>query len=252
MAEKIKIHPITPHLKRIFEASDYLKAGNVLVFPTDTQYAIGCLYTNKKGIDRIREIRHLDNEHLLTLLCDSLSGISKFGQLSDDNFKIIKKLIPGPYTFILPATKDLPKLLVELAVTTFSTKVPITTVGKMAKEINSASKMFQRTANEKRMKIVSDTIVITIAILGTYKSRNFLRILWLTKLTMVIKNKMTTPNLIPKIRNVRVIIVGVYKPKVESPTTCFKNAITVAITGNSKIRIRVLSGMPFSVRKLSV
>ena len=124
MAEKIKIHPITPHQKRIFEASDFLKAGNVLVFPTDTQYAIGCLYTNKKGIDRIREIRRLDNDHLLTLLCDSLSGISKFGQLSDENFKIIKKLIPGPFTFILPATKDLPKLLVHPKRKTVGFRVP--------------------------------------------------------------------------------------------------------------------------------
>jgi tRNA threonylcarbamoyl adenosine modification protein (Sua5/YciO/YrdC/YwlC family) len=105
MAEKIKIHPITPHQKRIFEAADFLKTGSILVFPTDTQYAIGCMYSNKKGIDRIREIRRLDSDHLLTLLCDSLSGISKFGQLSDDNFKIIKRLIPGPFTFILPATK---------------------------------------------------------------------------------------------------------------------------------------------------
>lgn len=124
MAEKIKIHPITPHQKRIFEVADQLKSGSIAVFPTDTQYAIGCVYTNKKGIDRIREIRRLDNDHLLTLLCDSLTGISKFGHLSDENFKIIKKLIPGPYTFILPATKELPKLLVHPKRKTVGFRVP--------------------------------------------------------------------------------------------------------------------------------
>lgn len=124
MADKIKIHPVTPHQKRIFEVADQLKDGKIIVFPTDTQYAIGCMYSNKKGIDRIREIRRLDDEHMLTLLCDSLSGISKFGQLSDVNFKIIKRLIPGPYTFILPATKELPKLVLHPKRKTVGFRVP--------------------------------------------------------------------------------------------------------------------------------
>lgn len=124
MAEKVKIHPITPHQKRIFEIADQLKSGSIVVFPTDTQYAIGCVYSNKKGIDRIREIRRLGDDHLLTLLCDSLSGISKFGQLSDVNFKIIKRLIPGPYTFILPATKELPKLVLHPKRKTVGFRVP--------------------------------------------------------------------------------------------------------------------------------
>lgn len=124
MAEKIKIHPITQHQKRIFEVADALNSDKVIVFPTDTQYAIGCAYTNKKGIDRVREIRRLDDDHLLTLICDSLSGISKFAQLSDENFKLIKKLIPGPYTFVLPATKELPKLIVHPKRKTVGFRVP--------------------------------------------------------------------------------------------------------------------------------
>ncbi|TNE74603.1 threonylcarbamoyl-AMP synthase [bacterium] len=124
MADKVKIHPITPHQKRIFEVADALKSGKVAVFPTDTQYAIGCVYSNKKGIDQIRAIRKLDDSHLLTLLCDSLTGISKFAHLRDDNFKIVKKLIPGPYTFILPATKELPKLIVHPKRKTVGFRVP--------------------------------------------------------------------------------------------------------------------------------
>lgn len=124
MAERVKLHPETPHVKRIFEIADKIKQGDVILFPTDSQYAIGCDYKNKKGIDRIREIRQLDKNDHLTILCDSLSGISKFAHISDHNFKLIKRLIPGPYTFILPATKEVPKLLVHPKKKTVGIRVP--------------------------------------------------------------------------------------------------------------------------------
>lgn len=124
MAQKIKLHHQTPHRKRIFELADLLKTGSVALFPTDSQYALGCTFNNKKGVDRIRLIRHLPKDHLFTLICDSLSGISKFAQLSDDNFKIIKRLIPGPYTFVLPSTKEVPKLLLHPRRDTIGFRVP--------------------------------------------------------------------------------------------------------------------------------
>ncbi|MDX1618597.1 MAG: L-threonylcarbamoyladenylate synthase [Balneolaceae bacterium] len=124
MAERIKLHPVTPHVKRIFEIADRIRQGAVILFPTDSQYALGCEYKNKKGIERIREIRDLDEGDHLTILCDSLSGISKFAHISDRNFKLIKRLIPGPYTFILPATKQVPKLLVHPKKKTVGIRVP--------------------------------------------------------------------------------------------------------------------------------
>lgn len=124
MAQKIKLHHHTPHKKRIFELADLLNSGSVALFPTDSQYALGCSFDNKKGVDRIRLIRHLPKDHLFTLICDSLSGISKFAQLSDDNFKIIKRLIPGPFTFILPSTKEVPKLLLHPRRETIGFRVP--------------------------------------------------------------------------------------------------------------------------------
>ncbi|MDZ7690120.1 MAG: L-threonylcarbamoyladenylate synthase [Balneolaceae bacterium] len=124
MAERIKLHPETPHVKRIFEIADMIKQGSVVLFPTDSQYAIGCEYTNKKGIERIRSIRDMDKDDHLTILCDSLSGIAKFAHISDHNFKLIKRLIPGPYTFILPATKEVPKLLVHPKKKTVGIRVP--------------------------------------------------------------------------------------------------------------------------------
>lgn len=124
MAERIKLHPETPHVKRLFEISDKIREGAVVLFPTDSQYAIGCDYKNKKGIKRIREIRELGKDDHLTILCDSLSGIAKFAHISDYNFKLIKRLIPGPYTFILPATKEVPKLLIHPKKKTVGFRVP--------------------------------------------------------------------------------------------------------------------------------
>lgn len=124
MAERIKLHPETPHVKRLFEIADKIREGAVILFPTDSQYALGCDYKNKKGIKRIREIRNLGKDDHLTILCDSLSGIAKFAHISDYHFKLIKRLIPGPYTFILPATKEVPKLLVHPNKKTVGVRVP--------------------------------------------------------------------------------------------------------------------------------
>ncbi len=124
MAERIKLHPETPHVKRIFEIADKIRDGAVALFPTDSQYALGCDYKNKKGIDRIRKIRKLGEDDHLSILCDSLSGIARFAHISDHNFKLIKRLIPGPYTFILPATKEVPKLLVHPKKKTVGIRVP--------------------------------------------------------------------------------------------------------------------------------
>lgn len=124
MAERIKLHPVTPHVKRLFEIADMVRQGNVLLFPTDSQYAVGCEYKNKKGIERIRKMRNLEQDDHLTLLLDSLSGVAKFAHISDHNFKLIKRLIPGPYTFILPATREVPKLLVHPKKKTIGIRVP--------------------------------------------------------------------------------------------------------------------------------
>jgi tRNA threonylcarbamoyl adenosine modification protein (Sua5/YciO/YrdC/YwlC family) len=124
MADKIKLHPVTPHQKRIFEIADQLRSGATLLFPTDTQYALGCDYENKKGIEAIRQIKGIDETHLLTLICDSLSGLSKFAVIDDLPFKVIKKIIPAPVTFVLPATREVPRLLQHPKRNTVGFRVP--------------------------------------------------------------------------------------------------------------------------------
>lgn len=124
MSHRIKLHPDSPHKKKIFEITDELIKGGVGVIPTDSQYALVCDYQNKKGIDRIRQIRRLDKKDHLTVMCHSLQHVSIFANLSDDNFKLIKRLIPGPYTFILPATREVPRLLTHPKKRTVGIRVP--------------------------------------------------------------------------------------------------------------------------------
>jgi len=124
MAERIKLHPETPHLKRIFDIVDALKSGSVLLMPTDSQYALACDYQNKKGIERIRRIRNLDKNDHLTVMCQSLQHASTFAKISDNNFKLIRRLTPGPYTFILPATREVPRLLVHPKKKTVGIRIP--------------------------------------------------------------------------------------------------------------------------------
>ncbi|MEX0823080.1 MAG: L-threonylcarbamoyladenylate synthase [Balneolaceae bacterium] len=124
MTNRVKLHPVSPHKKKIFELTDELINGAVLVLPTDSQYALVCDYQNKKGIDRIRQIRQLNKKDHLTVMCHSLEHVSIFALLSDDNFKLIKRLIPGPYTFILPATREVPRLLTHPKKRTVGIRVP--------------------------------------------------------------------------------------------------------------------------------
>lgn len=124
MSERVKINPDSPKRKQIFELVDSLLDGGVAMIPTDSQYALVCDYQNKNGMDRIRQIRQMGKKDHLSVMCHSLEHVSTFANLSDDNFKLIKRLIPGPYTFILPATREVPRLLTHPKKRTVGIRVP--------------------------------------------------------------------------------------------------------------------------------
>jgi tRNA threonylcarbamoyl adenosine modification protein (Sua5/YciO/YrdC/YwlC family) len=124
MSQLVNLHPVTPQQSKIFSVVDALRSGSVAFLPTDTSFALACQYSNKKGLEQIRKIKNLDKDHHFTLICDSLSGISKFGQMTDSNFRLIKRLVPGPVTFILPATREVPKLLTHAKRNTIGFRVP--------------------------------------------------------------------------------------------------------------------------------
>ncbi|MEX2456455.1 MAG: L-threonylcarbamoyladenylate synthase [Balneolaceae bacterium] len=124
MSNRIKIHPENPKKKQIFELVDELLNEGVLMIPTDSQYALVCDYQNKKGMDRIRKIRQMGKKDHLSVMCHSLEHVSTFANLTDDNFKLIKRLVPGPFTFILPATREVPRLLTHPKKRTVGIRVP--------------------------------------------------------------------------------------------------------------------------------
>ncbi len=109
--EYFELHPENPQLRFINKAVDVLKNGGVIIFPTDTYYGLGCDLFNKDGIEQLFAIKHESDTKLFSFICSDLKDISNYARVSDYAYKAMKKLLPGPYTFILPASKIVPKKL---------------------------------------------------------------------------------------------------------------------------------------------
>ncbi|HOP50575.1 MAG TPA: L-threonylcarbamoyladenylate synthase [Ignavibacteriales bacterium] len=109
--EFYEIHPENPQEKLINKAVEVLKKGGVIIYPTDTVYGIGCDIMNQQALQRVFDIKGETQTKLYSFVCPDLKDISKYAKVSDNAFKLMKKAIPGPYTFILPASKDVPKKL---------------------------------------------------------------------------------------------------------------------------------------------
>lgn len=124
MAIVYQVHPDIPQSQRIEKIRDALRQGAVILYPTDTVYAIGCDLNSKGAIERVRRIKQLSNDKPLTFLCPSLSDISQYAWVTDAAYRIMKRLIPGPYTFLLPATKLVPRLVMNPKRKTTGIRVP--------------------------------------------------------------------------------------------------------------------------------
>ena len=109
MSQLFAIHPDDPQLRLIHRVVEILNQGGIIVYPTDSCYALGCHTGDKRAIDRIRRIRQLDDKHNLTLMCRDVAEMSLYGVIDNINYRLIKSLTPGPYTFILPATREVPR-----------------------------------------------------------------------------------------------------------------------------------------------
>lgn len=109
--EYYELHPLTPQLRYINKAVEVLKNGGVIIYPTDTVYGIGCDIFNKEALDRVFAIKQDSGTKLLSFVCADLKDISKYAKVSDYAYRTMKHLLPGPYTFILPAAKEVPKKL---------------------------------------------------------------------------------------------------------------------------------------------
>jgi len=124
MAIIYEVHPVTPQKDRIEKIKSALQDGAVMLYPTDTVYAIGCNLNAKSAVERVRRIKQLSNDKPLTFLCSSLSNIAEYAVVTDTAYRIIKRLIPGPYTFLLPATKLVPRLVMNPKRKTTGIRVP--------------------------------------------------------------------------------------------------------------------------------
>jgi len=124
MATIYSVHPETPQIRRIEEIKDALQDGAVMLYPTDTVYAIGCDLNVKSAVERVRRLKQLSNDKPLTFLCSSLSNIAHYAWVSDPAYRIMRRLIPGPYTFLLPATKLVPRLVMNPKRKTSGIRVP--------------------------------------------------------------------------------------------------------------------------------
>ena len=113
MAKLIKIHQQNPQQRLVKQVVDRLNSGAVIAYPTDSGYALGTALGNKNGLDRIRKIRHLSKRHDFTLMMRDLSHISEYAKLDNNAFRLLKKILPGAYTFILEGARDVPKRLLH-------------------------------------------------------------------------------------------------------------------------------------------
>lgn len=124
VSQFFKIHPDNPQLHLIRQAAGLLIKGGLIVYPTDSAYALGCQMRNKLGIQRLRQIRELDDRHSLTLLCRDLSELATYAQLENPIFRLLKATTPGPYTFLLPATQEVSKTIMNTRRKTVGVRIP--------------------------------------------------------------------------------------------------------------------------------
>ena len=124
MAKLVEVHPEDPQPRRVRSIVESIRDGALVAYPTDSSYAFGCRIGDKKAIERIHRIRQTDKRHNFTLVCADLSEISVYARVDNWAYRLIKSLTPGPYTFILPATRQLPKMLQNPKRRTIGIRVP--------------------------------------------------------------------------------------------------------------------------------
>lgn len=131
MAQYFEVHPQTPQQRLIRRAAEIVRQGGLIVYPTDSSYAFGCQLDCKDALERIRSIRQLGEDHNFTLICRDLSQVSAFAKINNEAFRLIKTLTPGPYTFLLQATREVPRRLQHPKRKTIGIRLPDNPVSQL-------------------------------------------------------------------------------------------------------------------------
>jgi tRNA threonylcarbamoyl adenosine modification protein (Sua5/YciO/YrdC/YwlC family) len=124
MARYFDVHPVDPQRRAITQVVDLVRGGGLIAYPTDSCFALGCGLGNREGLDRIRAIRHLDDRHHFTLVCSDFAQLGQFVKVDNSVFRLVKASTPGRYTFILPATKEVPRQLLHPKKKTVGVRIP--------------------------------------------------------------------------------------------------------------------------------
>jgi len=124
MAQCLKLHPSTPQLRHLRIAANCLRKGGVLVYPTDSCYALGCALGAKDAMQRIQQLRQTGKGHFFTVICRDLSEIARFARVDNWQYRLLKSFTPGPYAFVLRATREVPRRLLDERRKTVGIRVP--------------------------------------------------------------------------------------------------------------------------------
>ncbi|MFD4543420.1 L-threonylcarbamoyladenylate synthase [Streptomyces bauhiniae] len=124
MAKYFDVHPDNPQPRAVAQIADAVRSGSLIAYPTDSCYALGCKLGSKDGMERIRSIRKLDDRHHFTLMCQNFAQLGQFVRVDNDVFRAVKAATPGSYTFILPATREVPRMLLHPKKRTVGVRIP--------------------------------------------------------------------------------------------------------------------------------
>jgi tRNA threonylcarbamoyl adenosine modification protein (Sua5/YciO/YrdC/YwlC family) len=124
VSQYFKIHPVNPQLRLLNRAADIIREGGIVVYPTDSSYAFGWHLGDKSALERVRRLRGIERDHDFTLACRDLSDISTYARVENSAYRLLKSLTPGPYTFVLKATHELPKRLQDPKKRSIGIRVP--------------------------------------------------------------------------------------------------------------------------------
>jgi len=124
MSQIFAIHPDNPQARLLRQAATIVEEGGLIVYPTDSGYALGCSLGNKSALERIRQLRQLGKDHHMTLVCRDLSQLSMYARVTNPIFRLLKAFTPGAYTFILNATHEVPRLLLQPKRKTVGLRIP--------------------------------------------------------------------------------------------------------------------------------
>jgi tRNA threonylcarbamoyl adenosine modification protein (Sua5/YciO/YrdC/YwlC family) len=124
MSQRFVLHPESPQVRLLRQAAQMLRDGGVVALPTDACYVLACQLDDKAAVERLRAIRGLDDKHLLTLMCRDLSEVSVYAQLDNRQYRFLREWTPGPFTFVLPATREVPRRLWHPSRKTIGLRIP--------------------------------------------------------------------------------------------------------------------------------